>query len=274
MADSMDSLGHTLYKPHMTQELIRKRDFHVKRKAEKEEAGEEYSFDITLFLTEGMTCNNCNGYVSFQWSGVDGEAPVVHHQSAPRTPTDRQIRAIADDTRCPVPEILPEILPVTLKFTCRSGRVALGNDFREATKIDTRKNDEVFISINTDAGKADYIKWYGSHGYCTGRVYGHVWFLKTDDGLKVRCSNESSISEEEWEQLDDGSVHDYSAELWWFAIIDAEDLPEGATDSYDREPGFMDLEPGEYEFTSYLEADDDIIGTLKRIEGSNDDESA
>jgi hypothetical protein len=159
---------------------------------------------------------------------------------------------------------------VTVRFTCKSGRVALGNDFRSATGIDTRRrDDDLFFEINDHAGKMDYIKWFAEQGYCTGHVYLHAWFIPTEDGLEVRHSDHEDCDEDEWERIEKIAVHDYSAELWWFAIIDAEDLPEGGTDSFDREPGFFDLEPGEYEFTSYPKnANGNLAGTLRRIEGA------
>jgi hypothetical protein len=260
LSERMDALGHFIHNPWVALELVRKRDFHVARRKEKEE---EDPFPLELLLTEGVTCYNCGGYLSFQWTGNDEDTPVVHHQSAHRPPDDRRIRVIADDTQCSV----PELLPVTIRFTCRSGRIALGNDFRTATGLDVKKKAEVFISINDYAGQVDYIKWFGEQNYCTGHVHGHIWFLRTEDGIEVRHSNDGGIDEEEWERLDEKALHHFSTELWWFAIIDAEDLPEGGTDSYDREPGFCDLKPGVYEFTTHPESSNgNIAGTLRRVE--------
>lgn len=75
--------------------------------------------------------------------------------------------------------------------------------------------------------------------------------------------DEWGIDEDEWEDLSETCAYEFSTELWWFAIVDAADLPDEATDSYDRKIGFMDLDPGEYELTVLPKGN--LVAQLRRV---------
>ena len=62
------------------------------------------------------------------------------------------------------------------------------------------------------------------------------------------------------------------AELWWFAVVDAADLPPGASDSFDRVPGSLSVAPGTYEMTYHHDRDrtrEDphvVVAEIRRVE--------
>jgi len=194
-----------------------------------------------------LTLNNDEcASISFQYtSPSSGETP----------------RTLDNNTPCP----LPTLQPTTVRFTCKSGRIALGNDLR--TYFPNTQTQR--FEISNHAAKVAYIQHHASHNYITGFVGNtHVWFVPKDGGLDVVFpgSHESRIDENEWRRLDRKCVHETSTELWWFAIVDAADLPEDATDTYDRKVGFMDLPPGDYEVVIQPETSlDPVVATLRPL---------
>jgi hypothetical protein len=160
------------------------------------------------------------------------------------------------------PCTLPDLVPVKTTFKCHSGKVAVGNDFRKyfpALKEGKR------VSVNYEAGKTHLVEKSANLNYVTGFAYGAVYFVPKDDGIEVvqlqyNEEEEGNRPEEEFR---------VSLELWWYAIVDAADLPEGATDSYDRDFYTFDLPKGLYEATWHAELKEDVpdpVTVLGRIQ--------
>lgn len=174
------------------------------------------------------------------------EHPAPHNaDDKPKTFTypDRDER---QDFECP----WQEIGPVVVRFTSTSGRVALGNDFRTPTGMDEKMTP--YWRYKGERGNAQFIRHWAAESYLTGPVGNtHVWFVERDNTLMVVGTSGSEDIDTAWDRLDKEALHSVSTELWWFAIVEADLVPEGATDSYDREFVFYDLPggPGEYEFT-------------------------
>ena len=265
----IDLLGHYVHPrtlEDICKDLERRRIFHLELNEEHRAKGERVWDDLSIFLHTSLECYHCGRNISIEWTGKDEDIPTLGIQFLRPDEWAESHRPIEvpQGTLCPV----PDLLPATVRFTCKSGRIALGNDFRKY-HTDQRQAARS-ISVNSHAGKDAYIKWYASHGYLTGFVGNtHVWFVPRDGGLDVvfpGCGG-GRMNDEEWDRLDKTCIHDVSTELWWFAIVDAADLPEGATDSYDREVGFMDLEPGEYEAIIQPETSTtQVVATLRRVE--------
>lgn len=150
--------------------------------------------------------------------------------------------------------------PIRVPFTCKSGRVALGNDFRPF--FEGRPGFDSDYNVCNIAGQKAWIEHLANFGYLLGSVGNTtVHFVPRDGGLDVvelrepemvgsdqtgyRPSRSKSARAVRADEK--AAVHKIHTELWWFAIVDAADLPEGVTDTYDRPLGFMEFEPGEYE---------------------------
>ena len=264
----IDLLGHYAHPRtlgHLCGELTRRRGFHQERDAERVAEGKESMADmLSSFLHTSVDCYRCGRSISLLWSGIDGEAPTVGMQFLRPEEWEEDYRplSVPDDTPCPV----PECLPITVRFTCKSGRIAMGNDFRKY-HTDRRQEKGHQFSICSHSGKDAYIKWHAEHGYLTGFVGNTcVWFVPKDGGLDVVFPGEGFEDDSEYDRLEEVCIHQVSTELWWFAIVDAADLPKGATDSYDREIGFMDLPPGEYEATIQPETSrGSVVSTIRPV---------
>lgn len=268
--EDIDLLGHYIHPrtlEYLASTLTKRRDFMQKAEAERIAAGEKPLYDkFGMMLHEGVDCYRCGRNVSINWTGDDADVltlgMVFKAQHEVEGDTYWPVE-VPEGTPCPV----PEILPTTVRFTCRSGRVALGNDFRHHFPDQMEKGHR--FEINNHAGKDAYIRFYASHGYLTGFVGNtRVWFVEKDGGLDVMfpSSRDERITEEEFDRLDRECVHYVSTELWWFAVVDAADLPEGATDSFDRPVGFLDLPVGEYEVVVQPETNGDpVVATLRPV---------
>jgi hypothetical protein len=127
-------------------------------------------------------------------------------------------------------------------FVCRSGRIALANDLRRyLPEDDDREN------LESRASHKRYIEQHADIGILIGFVSNAgVWFVPSDGGVSVVSSMFLPPYHQYTDSYDEFAIHQFSAELWWFCIVDAADLPEDAEDTYDRPIGYMDLPPGEY----------------------------
>jgi hypothetical protein len=267
LADRIDAKGHQIHTGWLMAEIRQMKAIHEKLSAEAVEKGEKaWSSYGESLRSESRQCHNCGGTIFFRWDGDDDHPPVVSNQIPYSGGTYKAYRPrLLEDLNTPCPT--PVLEPVVLRFTCKSGRIALANDLRE-TIIDARKTD-LMHSINSHAGKVEYMKWYANHGYMTGFVGNTgIDFVPCEGGLdvaKIYSDNEEDDAKREaLYALEESAVHHVSTELWWFVIVDAADLPEGATDSYDREIGFMDLPPGDYDFTVFVgSGSDDNPDTLQ-----------
>lgn len=234
-AMKIDLQGHCIDPDMIEKELLRRQEINAK-------IAKDVGFKMPPSF--GCECYHCGRHVGFVLR--EGESdPVIDFLSDWREPdADRERKLVELDpsTRCP----METLGTITLPFTSKSGRVALANDLREYVP-DTR----AWYSINHIAGKIHYMEWYAKHGYLTARASDtSTLFVPKDDGLDMMVLH-GGIDEPLHEPLYKSAVADVDTELWWFAIMDADDLPEGATDSYDRPITFYDLPegPGEYEMT-------------------------
>ncbi len=126
-------------------------------------------------------------------------------------------------------------------FVCRSGRIALANDLRRYLPEVDRDD------LNSKALEKLYIERRAAQGVLIGFVSNAgVWFVPSDGGVSVVSSMFLPPYHEYTDSYDEFAIHQFSAELWWFHIVDAADLPEDAEDTYGRPIGHMDLPPGEY----------------------------
>jgi hypothetical protein len=263
VSTDIDLLGHYVHPEtlgHLREELVQRRDFHLARADEVDPKVLEM---LVSHLHTSIQCFRCGRNVGINWNGKDGDPLTVGMVFLRPEEWEGEQRpsVVPDGTPCPN----PTCEPITVRFTCKSGRVALANDLREC-HTDKRKDEGRYHSICSHAGKVDHIKWYAERGYLTGYVGNTcVWFVPKDGGLDVVFPGDG-IEDDEWERLDNESAHSVSTELWWFAIVDAADLPEGATDSYGREIGYMDLPPGEYEVVIQPETSTDpVVATLRPV---------
>lgn len=223
---------------------------HRRRLAEGKDKGR-----LPFPSTHTQQCGLCGQYMSYLWNGPGTPIEVMSVRAAPvPIRRDEPVRPTAElpaNTQCTWDEDKVQ----TFSFTCKSGRIALANDLR-GCHTDMRESGW-YLEVGTEHGKYTYMQWYAERGYLTGYVGNtKVWFIPVDGGVDVRTPDhetyeEPEAAEELWERLDETCVHSFHTELWWFCIVDAADLPEDATDSYDRKFGIMEIEPGEYEMSVY-----------------------
>lgn len=216
--------------------------------------------DERFAFPHDVNCRNCGRNLGFMLDEKDH--PVIDSQ----WPSLDEFHRKGMREELPATEPCPLVAgtPIRVPFTCKSGRVALGNDLRPL--FEDRPGFDSDFDINCLAGKKAWMEHLSTYGYLLGSVGNtSVRFVPRDGGLDVVELHEPeyvgsdktgyrrsrSKAAREVQADEKASVHKISTELWWFAIADAADLPEGATDTYDRPLGFMDLEPGEYEMTYY-----------------------
>lgn len=240
--------GHQVNVQHVKASVRHKSE--VITKVLKERNGNDFTprDDFYLCFASEYNCQSCGLRLEFVWNGKEESAPFIRsgYENQP-------------------PESLPLCVPTPseykVKFTCKSGRVALGNDFRPYFKNEDRDFD-----IGNDAGDKRYVERWAEQGYLTGYIGNASCSYLTaagGKGLDVVTPNhaghdpkyKNKLTDDWYDRMESKhakkAVHKFHSELWWFAIVDAADLPEGATDTYGRAIGFFDLEPGEYEMTYY-----------------------
>jgi len=240
----METYGHTLYDPDNLQTTLRERQKCID--ADAKERGEK-----PWPTSEGTDCLHCGNHLGVHLE--DGE-PVIHHQSTRGEPLrelspgnlHQSVITVPHDTPCPMPVIGPYVT----RFTCKSGRVVLANDLRGNFPKDHFK-PPFYSTFQSAQGHRNYIDNYAQHGVATCFMGdGGVYFMAAEGGLDVI---QTLGDNERTDELQERAVHHVSLALWWVQIMDAADLPEGATDSFDRPLGFMDREPGEYEVVCHQE---------------------
>lgn len=239
----MNFHGHSLNLDSLQQGMIEMRD---RLKSFHERDGRPWSADFQ-FPTERQ-CRTCGRHLGFI---LDQDEPMLVSQSPSINEFHHEQRRdeLPSDTPCPV----SDTTEVRVAFTCRSGRVAVGNDFRNLFHQPEFDKD---FDINNLAGKQAWINHLATFGYLTGFVGNtSIHFVPRDTGFDVVTLSEpdggvrqsrSKLTQQVRADLK-ASVHHFYTELWWFAVVDAADLPEGAMDSYNRKVGYLSLEPGEYE---------------------------
>jgi hypothetical protein len=122
--------------------------------------------------------------------------------------------------------------------------MAVGNDFRQ--HFEGREGFDVHTGLESPAGMVDWMLHLASFGYLSGYVGdGGFDVVPKEGGFDIV----DGLPEDE----EGASVHHVSTELWWFAILDGADFQADAKDSYDREVGFIDIEPGTYTMMYHLE---------------------
>lgn len=247
----MDLHGHHLY--HDDETTI--------RETLKELRAYEVERGFEFMLSLARECRRCGREIHFVLR--DGD-PIVESQAPSVDEFHDGMRELSLDTPCP-----ETMADVVVPFTCRSGRIALANDLRR--HFADRPDFERDFSINSAAGKRAWIEHMASFGYLTGFVGNtSVDFVRRPGGLDVihmvdpddggyepplKASVRRKIQADKA-----ASVHHIYTELWWFAIVDAADLPDRATDSFGRPIGFVDLPPGEYEMAYHLRLDEEGQG--------------
>lgn len=227
---------------------------------ERRERLRSYGADHLELVSMERDCRHCGRRLGL---GLDAnDNPVLKTQGPSLDEFHRSLKEdYPVDTPCP----FADVQTITVPFTCRSGRIALGNDFRR--HFEKRPNFDLHFEVNCRAGKVAWIQHMATFGYLLGFVGNtSVHFVPREGGLDVvhLFEPEGTYSEKygyrpsrskiarKIRADEKASVHRVSTELWWFAIVDAADLPEGATDSYGRKIGYMDLPPGEYEMTYHF----------------------
>jgi hypothetical protein len=270
----IDLLDHTIHPDtlkHICAGLEWKKAFHLEADAKRVERGEKPLYagmPSAIFLHESIDCAHCGWSIPIEWSGKDDETPKLGRSILPPEEWKESHRPVwaPEDGRCPV----PTPMPIKMRFTCKSGRVAMANDLREYFPSIRERGSG--YSLNSLAGKENYIRWYASHGYLTGYVGNtHVWFVPKDGGLDVLFPGwgDAHVSEDEWDRLDKVCTHGGSTALWWFTVVDASDLPLNAVDSGAQPPGFMDLPIGEYEVVVQTEdSADPVVCTIRPVEAA------
>jgi len=254
-----DLMGHT-FDPATLQRLMEA------HRASKKRWEKRFPDDPYDSMGKSRDCVHCGRTIDFEWSGVEGEPMTLGHQCLPPHLWKEDFRAEEpEDLRCPVPD--PK--PTAVRFTCRSGRVALANDLREHLSQEVVKQGHR-VEIGSHAGRVAYIEHYAKNGYLTNCVGNtKIWFVPHPEGgldIYYPGSGEDRIEDDVRDAIDQQAVHTIFTEVWWFGIMDVADLPDGATDSYNREIGFLDLTPGEYEFVAHPETSGaPLVATLRRV---------
>ena len=251
----METYGHSLYldEQRLRTRLERQRQIFARYCEDKP------SMEEVVIHGDGEECGNCGRYIYYGLDETDSIVPLWQAQSLAEHRATGAYQRYPAETPC----AFANVKTVTVPFTCRSGRIAVGNDFR---KHFPNHPESTWFSINNLAGKIQWIQAMASIGYLTGFVGNtSIDFVPRGAGLDVMSLSEPGLtrtgkrSRSKRAKLiradQKASVHQMYTELWWFAIVDAADLPANATDSYDRKIGFMDLPKGDYEMTYNVNAD-------------------
>jgi len=166
---AIDLLGHEIHHTHLKHLVTAFKEGKVRwdeRMAERAAEGEP-TFDYYP-MDRSRECARCGCHLSFDWSGDENEIPTIGMQILPAHLWEEQHTPLqtVEGARCSV----PEYIPTTVNFTCKSGRVALANDLRKHFPEADEDADRHRIEIGNHAGKTAYIKHYASRDQPTGKT--------------------------------------------------------------------------------------------------------
>ena len=243
--------GHQIVVRHVKSEFLKHRDIHVRLRTENVAEGKEPGY-ATGIRGISRECWRCGRPIFWRWDESDDSDPVTTNQferTPPLLDTERYrpVRLPAD-TVCPV----TDLLPLTVRFTCRSGRIAIGYNLDRLLFEDAPR-----FASGSYLGQRDRTAWFAERGLLTG----HFWemsphFVPRDYGLEGLWMDTDTDDP----QILADEAAGYCEHENWFCIVDASDAPDGS------DAKLMDLAPGEYEMVLQYE-DHDFFTTTSGARG-------